>query len=92
MSRVPKLVFFVLFALAACSPGEVSESDKFNAYFYYPSEQSSREVYLGEVTGLGACQRSAASYASNQNMTPRSGWSYICCRIAKGSSCYSKHK
>lgn len=70
-----------------------TESDRFNAYFYYPrGGDPGGEAYLGEVTGISACQSAARSFATSKNMTPRSGWSYICCRIANGSSCYDKHK
>lgn len=86
-------------AVGGCGDGnhEATESDKFNAYFYYPrsSEEASRnsgEVYLGEVTGISACQRAAGNFAASKSMTSRTGWSYICCRIANGSSCYDKHK
>ena len=70
-----------------------TETDRFNAYFYYPIGSSpSGEVYLGEATGISACQSAARSFAASKNMTWQSGWSYICCRIANGSICYDKYK
>lgn len=88
------LLFGIAVALMGCDSGphQATESDRFNVYFYYPNGSPSQEVYLGEVTGISACQRTAGSFATSKNMTRASGWSYICCRIAKGSSCYDKHK
>lgn len=59
-----------------------------NAYFYYPND---KEVYLGQYRGASACQSAAQSFASSKNMTSAS-WSYICCTIENGSSCYRKIK
>ena len=59
-----------------------------NAYFYYPND---KEVYLGQYRGASACQNAAQSFASSKNMTSAS-WSYICCTIENGSSCYRKIK
>lgn len=66
----------------------ISGSD-YNVYFYYPG--GGKEEYLGRVTGLPACNSSARSFAYNKNIS-HSDWSYICCRIAHGSACYSKHR
>lgn len=85
----------IVCGLSACGDDvhEPTESDRFNAYFYYPSgSDPGGEVYLGEMTGISACQSTARSFATSKNMTSRTGWSYICCRIANGSSCYDKHK
>lgn len=47
-----------------------TESDRFNAFFYYPSGSDPRgEVYLGEVIGISACQGAARSFAASKNMT-----------------------
>lgn len=82
--------------LSGCDSGPhvATEKDRFNVYFYYPADSRSdfREEYLGEVTGISQCQRTAGGFASSKNMTRSTGWSYICCRIANGSSCYDKHK
>ena len=95
---------FRVFAVAAAVPvalvgcgndyRDANETDQLNVYFYYPrdSDQPSAQVYLGEVTGISACRRAAGAFAGSKNMTSRSGWSYICCRIAHGSSCYDKSK
>jgi hypothetical protein len=60
----------------------------YNVYFYYPNN---KEVYLGQATGLGQCQNLARSKAANNNIRSTS-WSYICCSIRKGSSCYEKER
>lgn len=83
-------------ALVGCGDDyrDANETDQLNAYFYYPrdSDRPNYEVYLGQVIGISACRRAASSFAGSKNMTSRSGWSYICCRIAHGSSCYDKSK
>jgi len=69
-------------------PFDKYETTRVNAYFYYPND---KEVYLGEFTGASACQSAARGYANSQNISS-SNWSYICCTIEKGSSCYRKIK
>ena len=59
-----------------------------NAYFYYPDD---KEVYLGQMIGASACQSAANRYAASKNMS-NANWSYICCTIEQGSSCYRKIK
>lgn len=61
----------------------------YNVYFYYPND---KEVYLGQVTGLGSCGAEAYGYASSKNMSRSSRWGYICCSIRKGSNCYEKER
>ena len=65
----------------------VGNSD-FNVYFYYPN---GKEKYLGQVSGLSACQSAAGSYAARKEVDS-STWSYICCRVTNDSSCESKHR
>ncbi len=64
------------------------ENISVNAYFYYPNDQ---EVYLGQHMGVSACQSAASNFAINKDILS-SNWSYICCTIEKGSSCYRKIK
>ena len=61
----------------------------YNIYFYFPD---GREYYLGEVSGLDACQAEASSFAYEKSGTTNYDWDYICCMKAKGSSCYEKHR
>ena len=65
------------------------EKAKYNIYFYYPDQT---EVYLGKVNGLGYCGNKARSFADSKGILRDRSWSYICCMIAKGSSCYEKHR
>ena len=65
------------------------ERSRYNAYFYFPDN---KEVYLGESATLSACGSMAHSYAGSKGLSRGSGWGYICCLIAKGSSCYEKHR
>jgi len=66
-------------------PSSKYEDVNVNAYFYYPNN---KEVYLGEMKGASACGDAAYSHASEKNVS--GDWSYICCTIRKGSSCYEK--
>ena len=62
---------------------------KYNVYFYFPNDA---EKYLGQVEGLDSCGQLAWSYADEKDLTDDRDWSYICCMIANGSSCYEKHR
>ena len=64
------------------------EDKKFNVYFYYPN---GRELHLGVVKGLSACQDSAWAKAQSLRMQ-NANWSYICCLKTRSSECKSKHK
>lgn len=65
------------------------ERSRYNAYFYFPDN---REVFLGESVSLSGCGSMAYSYANRKGLGRGDGWGYICCLIAKGSSCYEKHR
>lgn len=63
-------------------------SSEFNVYIY---SSSGGEHFLGRTKGLEHCGALANSYAtSDKNID--SDWSYVCCRIADGSQCKSKHR
>lgn len=88
----------VSFVLAGCgdscssySEFSCSQIDKatYNVYFYYPSDV---ENYLGRVKGLAQCGSTARGYAASKSLLGSSGWGYVCCMEAKGSSCYEKHR
>ena len=92
------LIIFAVFILSACGDECSSYSDfsckqiqnaKYNTYFYFPD---GREYYLGEVSGLDACQAEASSFTYEKSGTTNYDWDYICCMKAKGSSCYEKHR
>lgn len=70
----------------SCS--EIEKAD-YNVYFYFPNQT---ELFLGQATGLGHCGSIAHSYAYEKNLQGNNEWSYICCMIANGSSCYEKHR
>lgn len=67
---------------------EIKKAD-YNVYFYFPSGS---EKYLGQTKGLESCGSMAWGYAGEKNLTSNRDWGYICCMIAKGSSCYEKHR
>jgi hypothetical protein len=64
------------------------ESADFNVYFYLLDD---REIYLGSVKGLSACQN-MASFNARSLGTENSNWSYICCLKTSSSDCAEKHK
>jgi hypothetical protein len=65
------------------------ETADYNVMFYYPSET---EQHLGQVKGLSQCGQQARGFAASKNLSRDSNWGYVCCMIAKGSSCYEKHR
>lgn len=65
------------------------ERSRYNAYFYF---SDNKEVFLGESVSLSGCGSMAYSYANRKGLGRGDGWGYICCLIAKGSSCYEKHR
>ncbi len=93
------LSFFLIATLLSCKKDECKEYSDFsckeieeanyNVYFYYPSQT---EVYLGEAKGLAYCGSKARSFARSKDLLNNRDWGYICCMIAKGSSCYEKHR
>lgn len=77
--------------LVACNddtlPFSQYEKVDVNVYFYYPSGS---EEYLGQEHGASACGAMARSHAQSKGLESNSDWSYICCTIQHGSSCYHK--
>ena len=69
----------------SCTQIENADS---NVYFYFPDNT---EIYLGQTSGLSSCGGIARSYANEKELSS-ADWGYICCMIAKGSSCYEKHR
>jgi len=65
------------------------ESADYNVHFFYPSGNESQ--YLGQAKGLSQCGDRARSFAAAKNMSG-ADWGYVCCMIARGSSCYEKHR
>ena len=58
--------------------------------FSFPS--GTEQYHLGRAKGLSQCGQIAYSYAASKNLARNDGWGYVCCMIAKGSSCYEKHR
>jgi hypothetical protein len=97
MRRVLRAVLLAACAAVGGCGDECSHYSKFscdqiqkadyNVFFYV----ASREEYLGRASGLAQCGSMARARLSTMQRTP-ADWSYICCMIAKGSSCYEKHR
>lgn len=88
--KTTSIIILSLFLLTACDDGldfSQYEKVKVNTYFYFPDNT---EVYLGEHKGASACGNAAYSYAKSKKLDNSDDWSYICCTIRKGSSCYEK--
>jgi hypothetical protein len=45
---------------------------------------------IGRVRGASACGSVARNYAAQYNLSTNRDWSYVCCTIEAGSSCYRK--
>ena len=100
MNKIYNIVvlFIIIITLSSCGDECSSYSDyscskiekaDYNVYFYFPNQT---EVNLGEANGLSSCGSMARSYAYEKQLSDNNEWSYICCMIAKGSSCYEKHR
>ena len=61
----------------------------YNVYFYFPSGE--KEYFLGQVSGLDQCGAIASGYAAEKGVST-ADWGYVCCMVARGSSCYEKHR
>jgi len=88
--KVIAFIILSLLFLTACDDEldfSQYEKVKVNTYFYFPNDT---EVYLGEHKGASACADAAYSYAKSKKLDNSDEWSYICCTIRKGSSCYEK--
>lgn len=66
------------------------ENAEYNVEFSFPDNE--KIYHLGQVKGLRECGNLAYDYAAQHNMTRNNNWGYVCCMIAKGSSCYEKHR
>lgn len=65
------------------------EKSQYHTYFYFANR---KEIYLGTSTSLSGCGSLAYSYAKLNELSRGDRWTYICCLIANGSSCYEKHR
>jgi hypothetical protein len=65
------------------------ETADYNVIFFFPS---GTEQHLGQVKGLSQCGQQAHGFAATKNLSRNTDWAYVCCMIAKGSSCYEKHR
>ena len=86
------LVISIIALMAGCGPPDTLPLDEYdsvdvNVYFYFPDN---KEAYLGETRGASGCGKMAFSYASQHKLSRSDNWSYICCTIEDGSSCYRK--
>lgn len=66
------------------------ETADYNVMFSFPS--GADQFRLGRAKGLSQCGQIAHSFAASKNLSRNDGWGYVCCMIAKDSSCYEKHR
>jgi len=100
-NRRAALIWVALCLLGGCSDecreySEFSckqiEAADYNVIFFFPSgNQEPKEVSLGKVKGLEQCGGLAQGFAASKNLSG-ADWGYVCCMIAKGSTCYEKHR
>jgi hypothetical protein len=87
------LVLFFVLCQSGCSdekgllPLSEYENIDVNVYFYTPDNI---EKYLGKTRGARSCGDMSYSHAKRINLTRNDNWSYICCTVRNGSSCYEK--
>jgi hypothetical protein len=68
---------------------EQIQNAEYNVYFTFPS--GSEPYHVGQVSGLQECGAVAHNYAAYKEVST-ADWGYVCCMIARGSSCYEKHR
>lgn len=86
MKALITLALFVV-VLTSC---ETQESARYDVYFWPPS---GKELLIGNVRGLAACQITARNYAAQQNGgNANYNWTYICCLNKPHNSCAEKHR
>jgi hypothetical protein len=66
------------------------ETADYNVMFSFPS--GTEQYHLGQAKGLSQFGQIAYSFAASKNLSRNDGWGYVCCMIAKDSSCYEKHR
>jgi hypothetical protein len=68
------------------------ETADYNVIFYFQESGTEQYLDLGQAKGLSQCGQRAHGFAASKNLSRGDNWSYVCCMIAKGSSCYEKHR
>jgi hypothetical protein len=69
---------------------ETRETARYDVYFWPPA---GKELLIGNVQGLSACQVTARNYAAQKNNGDANySWSYICCLNKPHNSCAEKHR
>jgi hypothetical protein len=68
---------------------EQIQNADYNVYFNFPS--GTETYHLGQAKGLQECGAIASNYAAYKQVST-ADWGYVCCMIARGSSCYEKHR
>ena len=68
---------------------EQIQNADYNVEFNFPS--GTETYHLGQAKGLQECGAIAHNYAASKNVSA-ADWGYVCCMIARGSSCYEKHR
>ena len=87
LATVALLSLFLLGCEEDTLPFSEYEKVNVNVYFYFPND---KEIFLGKTLGASSCGSMAYSYAKSKGFRRTDRWSYICCTIEKGSSCYRK--
>jgi hypothetical protein len=87
---IKKLIYLGVLSIVLISC-ETRETAKYDVYFW-PSVNS-KEILVGNVSGLSACQITARHYAAERNNGDTNyDWSYVCCLNRPSNSCAEKHR
>lgn len=85
-------VLYGLTMLSGCdeTQSKPSESNTYNVHLYYGKDVS-KHKYLGQVLGISRCKTAIHTRAAQMQLKPHT-YSYACCWVNAGESCYEKHK
>ena len=67
-----------------------SRYDDVDVHVIFSFPKGDQSYNLGQVRGASACGSVARNYAAQHNLSTNRDWSYVCCTIEAGSSCYRK--
>lgn len=79
-------------ALAGCDekPHKPNEINTYNVHLYYGKDVKEHKE-LGQVVGISRCKTAVHTQAARMGLKPHS-YSYACCWVNEGQSCYERHK
>ena len=79
-------------ALGGCDEEQhkPTESNTYNVHLYYGKDVSEHKA-LGQVVGISKCKTAVHTQAAQLQLKAHS-YTYTCCWVNAGESCYEKHR